>query len=342
MTNQVPFQTVVDALLDTTKPFATKYLPFFSDIDPVSLKLTLEAWPRVALTRKRTLLADLDALFDTDTIVSFDDFASALLDDPDGLIRAAAIRLLAECEDVKLIPVYAKMLASDPDVAVRAEAANILNLYVDLGEQEEISEKALRQAEDALLAAVHDDSATVRRRVIESLGYSSRPEVPPLIEAAFDRGTSDWLASALTAMGRSQDARWIEPIISMLLNDDPAVRLEAARAAGELELDEARMPLLRLLEEEEDEEVISAAIWSLSQIGGEDVRIYLEHLLDTTEDEDEVEIAFLEDAIANLSFTEDLEKFDLLAFNPDDELKDVEELDELDEEDEKPKRKKKS
>lgn len=329
MTKQMPFQSVVDALLDTTKHIPTKYLPYFSDIDPDSLKLVLDAWPRVELTRKRTLLADLDSLLSTDTIVSFDDFARALLNDPDAPVRAGAIRLLAECEDIKLIPVYAKLLASDPDATVRAEAAKILNLYVDLGELEEIPEKALHQAEKALLAAVHDDNATVRHRVLESLGYSSRPEVPPLIEAAFKRGDPEWLASALLAMGRSQDERWIEPVISMLLNDEPTVRLEAARAAGELELDEARIPLLRLLEDEDEAEVISAAIWSLSQIGGEDVRTYLENLLDATEDEDE--IAFIEDAIANLSFTEDLGKFDLLALDPDDELDDLDELDEEEE-----------
>jgi len=338
MTKQMPFQSVVDALLDTTKPFPTKYLPYFSDIDPASLELVLEAWPRVALTRKQALLADLDSLLDEDTIVSFDDFARALLNDPDAPVRAGAIRLLAECEDVKLLSVYAKLLASDPDAGVRAEAANILNLYVDLGELEEIPAKSLRQAEEALLAAVHDDDATVRHRVLESLGYSSRPEVPPLIETAYKRGTPEWLASALIAMGRSQDERWIEPVISMLLNDEPNVRLEAARAAGLLELDEARIPLLRLLEDEDNAEVISAAIWSLSQIGGEDVRTYLENLLDVTEDDDEV--AFIEDAIANLSFTEDLGKFDLLSLDPDDDLEDLEELDELDGEDEKPKRRK--
>ena len=329
MTNQIPFQSVVDALLDNSKPFPTKYLTFFSDIDPASLKLALDAWPRVELTRKRTLLADLDSLLSTDTVVSFDDFARALLNDPDAPIRTGAIRLLAECEDVKLLPVYAKLLATDPDAGVRAEAAKILNLYIDLGELDEIPEKALHQAEEALLAAVHDDDATVRHRVLESLGYSSRPEVPPLIEAASKRNTPEWIASALIAMGRSQDERWIEPVISMLLNEEAIVRFEAARAAGMLDLDEARVPLLRLLEDEDYDEVISAAIWSLSQIGGEDVRTYLENLLDTTEDEDE--IAYIEDAIANLSFTEDLAKFDLLSLDPDDELMDLEDFDEEDE-----------
>jgi hypothetical protein len=80
-----------------------------------------------------------------------------------------------------------------------------------------------------------------------------------------------------------------------------------------------------MLGEEEDETVLSAIIWSLSQIGGEDVRTYLENLLDQIEDDDQ--IAFLEEALDNLAFTEDLERFDLLAFDPEDELVELEEDD---------------
>jgi hypothetical protein len=50
-------------------------------------------------------------------------------------------------------------------------------------------------------------------------------------------------------------------------------------------------------------------------------------LLDQVEDDEQ--IAFLEEALDNLAFTEDLERFDLLAFDPD------EDLTELDEDDEK-------
>jgi hypothetical protein len=79
-----------------------------------------------------------------------------------------------------------------------------------------------------------------------------------------------------------------------------------------------------MLGEEEDGLVLSAIIWSLSQIGGEDVRTYLENLLDQLEEDDE-QIAFLEEALDNLAFTEDLDRFDLLAFDPDDKLLELEE-----------------
>jgi hypothetical protein len=72
-----------------------------------------------------------------------------------------------------------------------------------------------------------------------------------------------------------------------------------------------------MLGEEEDDSILSSVIWSLSQIGGEDVRTYLENLLDVIEDDDE-QIAFLEEALDNLAFTEDLDRFELMALDPDD------------------------
>lgn len=311
------FQSVIDALLDSGKPFPKKYLQFFSDIDSASLQLLLDAWPRVSLTRKRTLLADLDQLLVEDSLVSFDDLARALLTDLDAPVRAGATRLLAECGDQKLLPLYEKIIAGDPSPEVRAEAAHSLGFFVALGELEQISEAALRRAEESLLAAARDDNVEVRRRALESLGFSAREEVPALIEAALRRESRDWRVSALIAMGRSSDERWAEPVIRMLLSEDRDVRLEAARAAGELSSPAARLPLLRMLEEETDPEIFSAIVWSLSQVGGEDVRVYLENLLDQTDDDDEID--FIEDALANLAFTEDLGLFDLLAVDPEED-----------------------
>jgi hypothetical protein len=87
-----------------------------------------------------------------------------------------------------------------------------------------------------------------------------------------------------------------------------------------------------LEDEEEDDDVISATIWSLSQIGGEDARIYIVNLIENTEDEDLV--AFLEDALENLEFNQEMDKFDLLALDEDD-LEDLNEVEELDDEEEK-------
>ena len=126
-------------------------------------------------------------------------------------------------------------------------------------------------------------------------------------------------------MGRSADERWSDEVTRSMVSVNDHTRKAAVQAAGELGLKSARPLLLNMLGEEEDETVLNAVIWSLSQIGGEDVRTYLESLLDRIEDEDQ--IAFLEEALDNLAFTEDLERFDLLAFDPEDELVELEEDD---------------
>lgn len=314
---RIPFQTVVEALLES-KDFPRRYIQYFSDIDPSSLALLMQAWPQVKAVRKHSLLKHLESNLESDTLVSYDDLARALLDDPDPAVRAGAIRLLAECDDPKLVPSYIKILEADEDPSTRAEAATALGHFVMLGELEEIPQKTHRQAEDALLRAATGQSDTeAGRRAVESLGFSSRPEAPTLIEAAFRRADHDWRASALFAMGRSNDDRWQDQVLGMVLSEDLRERLAAVQAAGELGLAAARPILIRLLEEEENDDIASAAIWSLSQIGGEDARTYLESLLDATDDEDQAD--FLEEALENLEFTEDLERFDLMAFDPEDE-----------------------
>ncbi len=325
-TTSTSFQSVLDALLSERKDFPRRYLQEFSDIGALELKTLLDIWPRVKPGRKLTLLEELDALAEADTLVSFDDVARAFLTDPDPEVRTRAIRLLDEYEDPKIVPSYLDMLKNDPDVNVRVVAANALNLFVDLGELEKITESVYHQIEDALLAsAASEDDVRVRRTALESLGYSSRTEVTTLIDSAFHRQDPNWQASALVAMGRSADERWDDEITRSLVHVDDRIRKAAIEAAGELSLQSARPILLKLLGEEEDAVILGAVIWSLSQIGGEDVRTYLENILDQLEDDDEEQITFLEEALDNLSFTEDLDRFDLLAVDPDDELLELEE-----------------
>ena len=313
---QVPFKQVIADLLDQSKPFSPTYLHRFSDIDPADLAAVRIAWPQVNVDRRLSLLEDLEDLADSDTLVSFDDFARFALEDSDPRVRAVAIRLLWESEDARLIPILIKIMRVDPDETVRATAAGGLGLFVYLGEVEDIPEDKLKQVEESLLSVyLGQDKPLVRRRALEALGYSSRDEVPAYLETAYASGDKDWMASAIFAMGRSADDRWEKQVLAMLDHPEPDVMLEAIRAAGELELNDARKPLFELLKDNEDLDVDlrSAAIWSLSQIGGEGVRELFEKLSEDTEDEDEQFI--IEEAIDNLNFKEGmggLGMFDLI------------------------------
>jgi HEAT repeat protein len=312
-----PLQKTLTDLAEGIPP-SRRTLQQFSDLDAESLKSVLEAWPGIGLDRRRALLDGLRDLSDEDTLVSYEDFARSLLSDPEGQVRTRAIRLLDESEDLKLAAAFMKMLANDVDAETRAEAATALGRYVELGELEEIPAETQRQVEDALLASANgEDQLIVRRNALESLGFSSRPEVLTLIESSFRRENPDWQASALFAMGRSSDERWEDHVLSHLLDVNPTVRLAAVEAAGELRLASARMLLFQVLEEEDEDDISSAAIWSLSQIGGEDARVYIQNLLDLAEEDEDVE--FLEDALENLEFTDELNRFDLMSIEPEED-----------------------
>lgn len=324
------FQTVLDSLLDSKRDFPRRFLHQFSDMGTLELQTLRDVWPRVGLNRKLSLFNGLESLAEEDTLVNFDDFARSLLDDSEAAVRVHALRLLNESEDAKLIPPILNLLKQDVDVNVRAEAASTLGLFVALGELEEITDQAYSRVKTGLLESARgEDETRVRRYALESLGFSSDEEVVNLIETALNKRETEWQTSALIAIGRSADERWEEEVLRGLTDADNRIRLAAAQAAGNLALKSARTILLRLLEEEDDDDVTGAAIWSLSQIGGEDVRTYLESLLDETEDEDQIE--FLEDALDNLAFTEDLDRFELMSFDPD-EFDDFE-VDEEDEDD---------
>lgn len=316
----VPFNHIIAALLDDQTPFPPKFLHRFSDLSPEELTQLKKDWPRISPARRASLLEDLEELAEVDTLVCFDDLSIFALNDSEPRARAAAIRLLWETENPKLIPTFINLVKNDGDLNVRASAATALGLFVYLGELEEIPEEIFRKVEDCLLeVATGTDDPLVRRRALESLGYSGRPEVPPLIRNAYQMNDMEWLASALFAMGRSADKVWERQVLKMIRYPVKEVQEEAIRAAGQLELASARQPLLELLEDPGAlaEDVRAAAIWSLSQIGGPDVRDTLEELLDASEDEDEIE--FIEQALDNLEFTDGFQVFDLFEVDYQDE-----------------------
>jgi len=319
MTTKLSFQNVLDHLSNSNKDIPHSHLKFYSDLDPKSIKLFLDVWTRVEPTRKLVLLDQLLSYLDSDTIVSYEEIGRVLLDDPDAGVRTRAIRLLVESDDPKLADKLIDIFLHDAELAPRLEAVQLLGEFILLGELDKVNQSLQRRMEDALIGLVRsEEDSTLRKRALESLSFSSRSEIAALIESAFERVDPAWISSALRAMGRSHDERWKENVVSMLLDEDPIIKFAAIEAAGQLIIEEAVPILLQILDDEEEpEDVATAAIWALSQIGGDDARTYLVALIDQTEDEDLVE--FLEDALENLNFTEEFNKFDLLTLDEDDE-----------------------
>jgi HEAT repeat protein len=311
--SEIPFQSLLDALMDIESHFHPRYLYRLSDLEPEEITALQKAWRHIPLWRRQALMEDLEELGSANDLLSFEAIGRYAVSDEDPGVRNVAVRILWEFETADLAPLFLSIIETDSDADVRAAAASALGRFVYLGEIDELPKDILQDIEDRLLRLIQSDNPPqVRRCALESVSYSSRQEVHPLIEKAFSSGETEWMASALIAMGRSIDDRWVDDIISMLDSKFPILRAEAARAAGELEIGDCVPRLIELLDDS-DERVRRAAIWSLSQIGGEGVREAIEDLLEETEDYEEADL--LENALDNLAFTEDLQLYSLFDFS---------------------------
>ncbi len=189
----------------------------------------------------------------------------------------------------------------DESPLVRATAVSALGRYVLLGEYGDLPEEQASRLQDVIIGILTnlDEDEDVRRRALESISNSSHEIVPEVIQEGYDSSNPKMKASAIFAMGKSCDPIWGEVILREVSSSDPELRYEAAKSAGELELDDAVPSLVRLaLDDERD--IKEVAIWSLGEIGGREARRVLSALAqDAEEDGDESLLEAIEDAIGN-------------------------------------------
>ena len=310
-TQETPFEQVMIELADEAQPFSPLHLRAFSDMNSASMQILKQSWEKVPVSRKISLLEDLEELMEADTLVCCDGLAEFAMQDDHPGVRAQAIQLLWECEHPHLIKSFLSVLDNDQTEEVRAAAVAALGKFVLLGELEEISREKTDPVVVKLLEIVRlQPAGLIQRKALESLGYSSDAGIPQLIKQAMQRDDPLWTASALFAMGRSLDERWENTVMDHLKHNDLGVQIEAVRASGELELTAAVDVLIELLDEDDlDVELLYQIYWSLSKIGGKGVRERLERELHEAVDEDQMDV--LDMALENLEFTEDAEDFDL-------------------------------
>lgn len=315
------FQTLIDALLDSGTPFDPRFLHHLSDLEGEDLAKFEEVWAEVSLERRQNLLVDLNELGAADDLLSFENIGRHAINDQDPKVRTYAVQLLWEFEEPDLVLIFSKLLETDPVPEVRAAAATGLGLFVYHGEIDRLSKGKSERIVAVLLNSVaNDQSELVQCRALESVSYSSRAEVAELIDEAFSTGGHDKMASALIAMGRSMDRRWQQIVLQMLDSKIPLLRAEAARAAGEIQIEES-LPILIELCSDSDQGVRFAAIWSLSEIGGDQARHTLEQMFREADDDQEAD--FIESALDNAAFTDGMQPFSLFDFpeeDPGDEL----------------------
>ena len=300
MRKQHPLDILLEELSTRRTMPALSSLHHLSTLGSEDALRVREVWLELPVELRRRLIATLVEMAEADFELDFGAIFRFCLEDRDAEVRAAAVEGLWEDEDVRLVPLLAACLLEDEAVAVRAAAAASLGRFILLGELQKIRPDPHNIAYEALLAAWHnaEEHLEVRRRALESLAYSGEEAVAELIGAAYDDPEEKMHVSAVFAMGRSADDRWAWHVQQELFSPNPELRYEAARACGELELQDA-VPDLEELARDVDPEVQDAALWALGQIGGERAREILEHYCRS---DDEAVRAAAEAALRDLEF----------------------------------------
>lgn len=309
--NSTLVRPVIDALLDVGHLFPARYLPFFSDISEQGFRSVCEVWPSVTVERKVSLLSDMELAMESDSLLSFDTLAKLALSDDDPGVRSQAISLLWESDDPAYLDTLMDILDSDPSDLVQVSAAAGLGRFVLMGELDEIPQRLQKLAISSLRKKqAEKPSKHVQQEILKSLAYTGSTEVNRQIELAYNESDPTWKLAAVIAMGRTADERWESKVLKDMESSNTSIQNEAVKAAGEIELETARLPLLDMIESGiSDLELRLHIIWALARIGGEDVKESIQALLEQADDEEEIDV--IEMALEHLEFSEELPDLDL-------------------------------
>lgn len=306
---------LMQELVEDSEAIPLSRLYLLSDLARARWTAFQEVWQTLPAEQRRRLIQALVDLAESSFQVNFDAIFRHCMQDPDPEVRAAAINGLWENQEVTLIGPLLAALRSDPSAQVRAAAAIGLGRFVLAGELEQLDPPVQARITEELMSTVHlaGESVEVRRRAVESAAYACTPEVLDALEIAYYDEDAGMRLSAIVGMGRSCDLRWQNIILAELQSDTPAMRYEAALAAGEMMLRPA-VPTLARLMDDADPEVREASVWALGQIGGQKAK---KLLLDAYEEADEYMAGAIEEALAEQALVEGELDFTLYAVNPE-------------------------
>ena len=278
-------ETYLRELVDPARPLGVARLINLSSLAPDEVSAFEDAWRAADVRRRRQIVHELIELAEDNVELNFDAVFRVSLSDPDIEVRHSGIRGLWEYEGRDLIPTLVALLLTDVDQGVRAEAALALGRYALKAEFGEVRTSDASAVDEALRRAFADPEqpTEVRARAVEAVGVRSQPWVIQIIEDAYRSGQHRLQVSALHAMGRNCDVRWLATLVQELKSEDAEIRYEAATACGSLG-DESAVPHLLPLLEDDDAEVQEVAIQALGQIGGREAKRFLEDRLDHSDE----------------------------------------------------------
>jgi len=299
----LPVEEAIANLSDSAKPLLSSRLAELSNLNAQELALFENAWQTIEPKRRRQIMYRLVELAENNFELDFEGIFKRRLKDEDADIQSKAIEGLWESEETGLIDPLIELLAPENAEKVQTTAATALGKFAMLAELEKLRPKYKTRVCHALLGVIEDASRSleIKRRALEAAAPLSLPQMEKAIARAYQSVVPMLKTSAIFAMGKNCDPRWLPILIRELANTDAEIRYEAAQACGELGEKEAA-PYLSELTTDPDIDVQLAAIHALGRIGGPEAKDSLERCL--TDDSAAIQQA-AEEALIELEAGED-------------------------------------
>ena len=275
----------LETLADEERSLRNADLMRLSNLTAEDLRLVTSIWRDIDPGRRRDVLARLIDLSEENLEADFNDLFKHCLSDENAEVKAKAIEGLWECDDRTLVRPLISLLAQDPSEEVRAAAAAALGKFAILWQTGKMLQKDGDRIKQRLMNSVldGDECLSVRRRAMEAVAPFNTDDVQKVIQDAYQSPVKGMRCSAVYAMGKSCDSRWLPIILSELQNSDAAMRFEASNACGELG-EEPAVPHLIPLFEDDDHETQISAITAVGNIGGSLARKALLHCVKSADD----------------------------------------------------------
>ncbi len=245
----------------------------FSDLTDKMEQRFLTVWQGLTPAFQETFFHRLAFAAAEDNLLDFTVIAFHGLRSPQAGIRWVALRLLEDVRKSALLEEMIRLADADPDTAVREEAVKGLGRFLvdcDLSERHQKRAERIRTALEQLRTS---DNETVALAAMESLAFVDPGSIDEQVRACLIGRHSREVCAGLRAIQNSLNRKWAADVLDNLDEDNPDIRLEAIRAAGQLQLKKALPSLQRLLVDfdELDDDTLEAVILAASQIGGNPV-----------------------------------------------------------------------
>lgn len=275
----IPFDDVLTTIFNQDIA-SLPHLYRLSDMSESDYAKFLLYWNSASDEKRKVILRHLADISEQNFTVDFSPIFKQSFHDPYPPVRIAALDGLWDSTDTKLVDPILKLLNEDPDREVQVAAARSIAHFLLLSEWDQIRGVDSNRVFDELRKTYESPESVLPLKcaVLEAMGPIPVPELPNIIEDAYEGYIPELQLSAVFAMGTSADPRWLPILLDEMESPKEEMRAEAARAAGLIGSSQAISQLTELAIDD-DQDVAAVAIVSIAQIGGDQADSFLSELL---------------------------------------------------------------